>query len=461
MSVTLQFLGAAETVSGSKFLLAVGKKRFLVDCGMFQGPRKLRELNWRPFPVSPDDIDAVIVTHAHIDHIGLLPRLYQQGYRGRIYCTKATSSISRLSLPDAGRLQEEFARYANKKGFSRHKPALPLYTGKDARRTCKLLHPQPFHELIQLGGGCSFRFRRAGHILGSAFIEFYLPNGEVILFSGDLGRPNMPIVRNPEPVENADYLLIESTYGNRLHRKVKIREQLKDALSHVCETGGMLVVPSFAIGRTQDLLYYLQELEAGSECPEIPVYVDSPMAVDATAIYARHEEDHDLEMTQLRDEGKNPLKSAEVHLVRHVDQSKMLNLRAGPGIIISSSGMASGGRVLHHLAKRLPKPENMVLFVGYQAAGTLGRKLVEGAEVVKIMGRDVQVRAKVHSLLSLSAHADYEEVLAWLSHFKRPPKRTFIVHGEPPAQASLQDKIKDRLGWETEIPTLGETASFG
>ncbi len=460
MRISLQFLGAARTVTGSKYLVTVGNRKHLVDCGLFQGDERLRRRNWSSLPVDVGELDAVIVTHAHIDHVGYLPKLVVSGYDGPIHCTHGTADVARLSLPDSGRLQEEYARYANKKGFSKHKPAMPLYTERDAVRATKLFVTHPFDQVISLEGGVKIRFRRAGHILGSAFVEFWLPDGRMVLFGGDLGRPNTPIIRDPETVEAADYLLVESTYGNRVHPPEQIPVEFANEMRAVCETGGMLVIPAFAIGRTQDVLYHLGQLERAGKCGVIPVFVDSPMAVDATSIYMRHHEDHDIAMEALEDEQRNPLRSGNVTYVRSVDESKALNAMSGPGIIISASGMANGGRILHHLANRLPDPRNTILFVGFQAQGTLGRQLVEGSQSVRVMGQEVSVRARVKSLQALSAHADSEEVLGWLSKFKVAPKETFIVHGEPPAQEALEQKIQARLGWKTRIPEYEEIYEF-
>ncbi|MBA3726482.1 MAG: MBL fold metallo-hydrolase [Armatimonadetes bacterium] len=460
MNATLQFLGAAETVTGSKHLLRVDGKTYLIDCGLFQGSKELKERNWKPLSIPPHEIDAVLITHAHIDHIGYLPRLVKDGYAGPIHCTAATAEITRLSLPDSGHLQEEYARYANKKGFSEHEPALPLYTVEDAHRAAKLLKEQKFDEVIFLERGCSFRYRRAGHILGSAFIEFFLPDGRNVLFSGDLGRFNTPIIRDPVTMESADVLLIESTYGDRVHAKTSPGEELLEIVREVQQSGGMIVIPAFAIGRTQDVLYYLHELQIAGRLPDIQVYVDSPMAVDATGIYARHHEDHDIEMEKLEEDNLNPLKPKYVHFVRTVQESKKINEDRGPGIIIASSGMATGGRVVHHLARRLPDPANIVLFVGYQAEGTLGRRLTEGAPKVKIMGDLIPVRASVRQIGSLSAHADSDEIMDWLRGFKVRPKATYIVHGEPPAQAALQQRMRAELGWESHVPKMFETVTI-
>ena len=463
MSVSLQFLGAAETVTGSKHLLTIDNRKFLIDCGLFQGLRELKDRNWQPFPINPQEIEAVLITHAHIDHIGYLPRLYTEGYRGPIYCTSATNEITRLSLPDSGHLQEEYARFANKHNISDHKPALPLYTAKDADDVCKLLENVKLDTMFDLGKGCQVRFRRAGHILGSAFIEFHMPDGRMVLFTGDLGRPNQPILRDPQIIEAADFLLIESTYGDRVHPKTAPTQFLKNAILKAIESRGMIIVPAFAIGRTQDLLYYLQELddaEPSLMSGGFPIYIDSPMAVDATGIYARHPEDYDIDMEALVSENHNPLRPKNIQLIRKMEDSKKLNAERGPAMIISSSGMASGGRVVHHLAQRLPHPENIVLFVGYQAAGTLGRRLMEGEKRVGIMGMQVDVRAQVLSLESLSAHADSDEIIGWMKNFKVAPKRTFIVHGEPSGQAALLARIQSELGWEAMIPKLNETVSI-
>lgn len=459
MSVTIQFCGAAETVTGSRHLLTVDNKRYLIDCGLFQGYQE-KERNWLPFPYPAHSIEKVILTHAHIDHIGYLPKFYTEGFRGPILCTSATDEITRLSLPDSGRLQEEYARYANKKGFSKHKPAKPLYTENDAVAVCKQLNPYPFDKMIELGGKCKIRFRRAGHILGSSFIEFWLPDGRMILFGGDLGRKNTPILRDPDAIDAADFLLVESTYGDRLHPTEPILDEFCRIIQTAVERKCFIIIPAFAIGRTQDVLYYLNELENSKKCPELPVYVDSPMAVDATGIYARHHEDHDLDMEALEGINDNPLRSKNITFVKTSDQSKALNKLKGPGIIVASSGMANGGRVVHHLANRLPDPNNIVLFVGFQAQGTTGRDLVEGAGYVRIMGQEVPVRAEIKSILSLSAHADANEIMDWLGGFKVAPKKTFIVHGEPPAQAALQKRIIEELGWETQIPKYLETVEL-
>jgi metallo-beta-lactamase family protein len=460
MQISLQFLGAAETVTGSKHLLNVAGRKFLIDCGLFQGTPELKERNWQPLPVNAHEIEAVILTHAHIDHIGYLPRLYAEGYRGPVFCTGATREITRISLADSAHLQEESARYLNRKQLSRHKPALPLYTIEDAQKVSKLMEERRFDVWQDLGRRAKYRFRRAGHILGSAFVEFQLPDERTVLFGGDLGRKNQPIIRDPDVIEAADFLLVESTYGDREHPETPPAEFLAEAIKRIVQTGGVMVVPAFSIGRTQDMLHYLRDLELSGDIPDVPVYVDSPMGVDATNIYARHHEDHDLEMEEAEKDGTNPLSPKRVVFVRKQEESKRLNALQGPAIVISSSGMATGGRVVHHLLRRLGEPENIVMFVGYQASGTLGRALVDGAPEVGILGERVRVRAEVRSLGSLSAHADASDILDWLGGFTSPPKRTFIVHGEPNPQRVLQARIAKELGWDCHIPAHEELCAL-
>ena len=460
MSVTLQFLGAAKTVTGSKHLLRVSGKNYLIDCGLFQGPRELSELNWQPLPIAPHEIDAVLITHAHIDHIGYLPRLWKEGFRGPIFCTKATADITKLSLPDSGELQEEYARYANKKGFSRHKPALPLYTADDAQEVCKLLSPIDFDATFDLAGKCVMRYRRAGHILGSAFIEFFLPDGRKVLFSGDIGRFGTPILRDPEIIESADILLVESTYGDRVHSNESAIDELERVLNERVKVGGMVIIPAFAIGRTQDILYLISELQREGRLPKIPMFVDSPMATDATSIYSRHHEDHDLEMEDLEDDKQNPLRPKDLLFTRKVADSKRINQERGPALVIASSGMASGGRVVHHLHRRLSDPDTTVLFAGYQSVGTLGRELVDGAHEVQIMGDRIPVRAQVRKLDSLSAHADSNEIMHWLQAFKVPPKMTYLVHGDIQAMEALSSRITGELQWPNHMPEMFETVEL-
>ncbi len=449
------FYGAARTVTGSRHLLSTGNKKILVDCGLFQGSRELRQRNWEPFPVDPTKIDAVVLTHAHTDHIGWLPRLVAQGYRGPIYATPATIGLCKISLPDSARLQEEEARHVNKRGDSRHQPALPLYTEEQAYESLKLLKPVGYGKWHDLPGKAVFRFHPSGHILGSAFAEITFENGNRILMSGDLGRYNTPIIRDPAKIDRTEYLVIESTYGDRLHSHENVLDKLESILSEAWQTGAAVVVPSFAIGRTQELLYYMRLLQDAGRMPRIPVFIDSPMAVSVTRLYQQSKEEMDEDMLVSLEEGRSELEPEGIQFVRDVNQSKALNVQRGPMVIISGSGMANGGRVLHHLMHRLEDPRNIVLFTGYQAEGTLGRRLLDGEKQVRIMKQEVDVRARIERVNALSAHADQQEILQWLSGFDAPPRKTFIVHGEPPAQEALREKIA-AMGWNVIIPEVGE-----
>ena len=458
MTPTLSFYGATRTVTGSKHLLKVGNAQILIDCGLFQGAKHLRDLNWDEFPFVPHELDAVVLTHAHVDHIGMLPRLVKDGFNGPIYATAATIALCRISLPDSGRLQEEEARYQNKRGL--RAGAEPLYTEDDAYRVLKLMKPVKYHERHDLPGGASWVYKPAGHILGSAFVEMALPNGEILLMSGDLGRYDTPLIKDPEVVDYCDYLVIESTYGNRIHSDEDPMARLEEACAWAWQNGGTILVPSFAIGRTQELMYFFKQLQDAGRMPRIPIYIDSPMAVSATHAYAQAQEEHDEELKISIAEGSSELEPANLNYVRDREQSKALNRQDGPQIIISGSGMANGGRIKHHLRSRLGDENTFVLFTGYQAEGTLGRDLIEGQPTVSIFGEDVTVRARVDKLNSLSAHCDQKEMMNWLSFFRTPPKKTFIVHGEPEAQEVLAAKIKDELGWEVNIPEFGDTTEL-
>jgi metallo-beta-lactamase family protein len=452
MTPRIQFCGAARTVTGSRHLLRYDGKTVLVDGGMFQGPREIRQRNWEPFPTDPREIDAVIVTHAHQDHIGYLPKLVREGYAGPIYCTKATMALCQISLPDSGRLQEEEARYRNRHGLSRHTPALPLYSESDAYVCLKQFRPLKYQQVHPLPGGASWRFLPAGHILGSAFAEVYFPNGERILMSGDLGRYNQPILHDPHQPDFAEYLVVESTYGDKTHQVESTEDRIAELMLSASETGGAILVPSFAIGRTQELLYYIKRIQDAGRAPRMPVFVDSPMATSTTRVYQRETEEHDEE-TKIAFEAKDdPMQPEGLTFVRDREESKALNVRSGPMIVISGSGMANGGRILHHLIQRLDRPETIVLFTGFQAEGTLGREILEGAPEVSVMGRPTRVQARIEKLNALSAHADQADILRWLGSFRQAPKRTFIVHGEPAAQDVLIAKIKSELGWDVVAP---------
>ena len=461
----LQFLGATGTVTGSKFVLEVGGSRAMIDCGLFQGLKELRQRNWDKLPVGPPSIGWVILTHAHIDHSGYLPRLVRDGFTGPVYATLGTADLLDIMLPDSAKLQEEDADYSNRKGFSKHKPALPLYTEEDARRTLKQVHGVPYNEEVRLSKFLSIRFIPAGHILGSSFVSAEITERDReplrILFSGDIGRYDEPILNDPSMVAEADYLLVESTYGNRLHDHSNPKERLAEIINSTAERGGKVIIPAFAVGRTQLLVYYLRELEDEGRIPILPVAVDSPMGASATRLYAKHKEDHDLDMQEIERSKRNPLATRNFSLVQGRGGSKALAAQAGPAIIVSASGMATGGRVLHHLARYLPDPASSVVLVGYQAAGTRGRRLEDGEREVKIHGQMVPVNARVESIGSLSAHADSAELLRWLKGFKRPPRTTFIVHGEPDSAEGLRDLIARELGWNVVIPTYQQTVSLG
>jgi len=461
---TLHFLGATGTVTGSKFLLEAHGGRAMIDCGLFQGLKMLRMRNWEKLTISPASISWVLLTHAHIDHAGYLPRLVHDGFKGRVLVTAATADLLKIMLPDSAKLQEEDADYANRKGFSKHQPALPLYTGQDATDALRLLQKVPYETDIKLKKSFSVRFVPAGHILGSSFIEVTVNEPErppvKIIFSGDLGRYDEPILNDPAPAHEADYLLVESTYGNRLHDQTDPKDRLAEIINSTAERGGKIIIPAFAVGRTQLLVYYIRELEDEGRIPVLPVAVDSPMGAEATRLYAKHHDDHDLDMQRIRNLQRNPLATQNFSLVQGRSGSKALSARPGPAIIISASGMATGGRVLHHLAQWLPDPASAVIFAGYQAAGTRGRKLQDGEKQVRIHGQVIPVRAHIESISSLSAHADSGEILRWLRGFKRPPRKTFIVHGEIDAAAALRDLIVKELGWTVIIPAHQESVEL-
>lgn len=461
-NATLQFLGATKTVTGSKYLLDLDGFKVLIDCGLYQGLKDLRLRNWEPFPHTPESINAVIFTHAHIDHCGFFPRLVKEGYQGPAYCTPSTRDLCRLLLPDTGHLQEEDARLANLHKYSKHEPALPLFTEQDAEQALTLLKTVPFHTELELHPALRFQFQPAGHILGSSSILVTVGQGENkrrILFSGDVGRYNRPILVDPESLEEADYLLVESTYGNRLHDPREPKEALAEVIREGLARGGKVIIPSFAVGRTQELLYLLHELEQSGEIPSFPVYIDSPMAIDATAIYANHKEEHDLFM-QEEEKKSNPLKTSTTQFVRQFMQSQAICRDPRPAVIISASGMLSGGRVLNHLEECLPHSRNTILFVGFQAVGTRGRQLQEGAEEIRIHGRYVPAKARIKTIESLSAHADYQELLRWLSPMKKAPRQTFVVHGEETASRAFQTHLKEKLGWDSEVPDYLQTVEL-
>jgi metallo-beta-lactamase family protein len=452
---TLTFLGAARTVTGSKYLLEADRERVLVDCGLFQGLQALRRRNWSAFPVHPASLDAVLLTHAHIDHSGLLPRLAANGFRGPIYCTEGTADLCSLMLPDAGHLQEEDARLANRRRFSRHAPALPLFTEADARRVLQQFRVVPFQTRTAVAPGLFAEFTPAGHLLGSGFVRVSRGESRRILFGGDLGRYSRPVLPDPSPAPDAETLLLESTYGDRIHADVDEAMLLERVIRETHDRGGQLIIPAFAVGRAEELLYWIKRLEDADRLPPQPVYLDSPMAVEALNFYARHESELDLDIRSL-DGSLRMYRTKQFHAVSSPRESKEIVESAKPGIVISASGMATGGRVLHHLVARLPDPRHTVLFVGFQAEGTRGRALVEGAKAVKIHGAMVPVAARIERIDSMSAHADADEIVRWLKTFSRPPKQVYLVHGEASAQDALKIKIESTFGWPVYVPQHGE-----
>ncbi|MGZ8271469.1 MAG: MBL fold metallo-hydrolase RNA specificity domain-containing protein, partial [Methylophilus sp.] len=441
-------------VTGSKYLLTSGKKRILIDCGLFQGLKQLRLKNWAPLPINPKDVDAVVLTHAHIDHSGYLPLFVKNGFSGKVYCSEATRDLCEILLPDAAHLQEEEAEYANRRGFSKHHPALPLYTKEDAQAALQLLTPVEFDQDINLGDDLTLRLSPNGHILGSAFVR--LQNSKTsILFSGDIGRPNDILMKAPARIKQADYLVLESTYGNRLHSHEDPKLKLAEIINKTTQRKGIVIIPVFAVGRAQELLYYIHLLKSsGAIADNIPVYLNSPMAADATEIFSHHRENH-----RLTPEQSNALFHT-AHMVNSVEESRRLNEARGPMIILSASGMASGGRVIHHLKAFAPNHNNTILFVGFQAAGTRGAAMLDGAESIKIHGEYIPVRANVEYVSNLSAHADYSEIIDWLGGFETPPKKTFITHGEPIAADAMRLHIEEQLNWQVIVPDYLETVTL-
>lgn len=451
MDLTLQFLGGAGTVTGSKYLVRAGRRRVLVDCGLFQGFKQLRLRNWARLPVAPSSIDEVVLTHAHVDHSGYLPRLVADGFRGRIYATAATRDLCDILLPDAAHLQEKDAEFANRHGFSKHHPALPLYTRVDAAAALERIVAVPFDSEQRIAGSLSVRFQPAGHILGAAIVTLTC-GGRRIVFSGDLGRAGSPTMVDPAPVQAADYLLVESTYGDRRHDGSDPEAALADAINRTAGRGGTVIIPSFAVGRAQTLLYHLRRLKDAGRIPDLPVFLDSPMSIDASELFCHHHREHKLTAAEAR---------AACRVARYVqdpEESKALDASPVPKVIVSASGMATGGRVLHHLKHYAPDPRNLILFAGFQAGGTRGAAMTAGADQVKIHGQYIPVRAEVANLSMLSAHADADGVLDWLRHFEAPPRQTFVVHGEPAAADALRHRIEEELGWPCRVPEHLETA---
>lgn len=447
--MNLLLAGGAGTVTGSKFLLETGSARVLVDCGLFQGLKQLRLLNWQGLGFDPADVDAVALTHAHIDHSGALPLLIKAGYRGVVHTTSSTRDLCRILLPDSGFLQEQEAAFLNRHGLSKHHPAKPLYTRDDAEAALGRFREMPFGTTRRVADGVSVTFSYAGHILGAA--SALVRAGRMrILFSGDLGRPRDPVMRTPDAPPAADWIVVESTYGDRDHDATPPEDVIADIINRTAARGGTVVIPSFAVGRTQKLLYYLYRLKTAHRIPDLPVFLDSPMAESASDLLNLHNADHRL--------GRRLCTAVcgVARYVREVEESKALDQNGYPKVIISASGMATGGRVVHHLKVYLPDTRNTVLFAGFQAAGTRGAQLVAGAKSVKIYGDHVPVRAEIHNLSMLSAHAGQSEIMGWLRRASRPPRGVIVVHGEPAASDALRARIEDEIGWPCRVPFLGE-----
>ena len=460
---TLSFWGGVATVTGSKYLIETDNARILVDCGLFQGLKELRELNWREPPFDARSLTAVLITHAHIDHTGYLPRLVRHGFSGPVYCSHGTSDLLKILLPDSGRLQEEEADYRNRHQLTKHDPALPLYTEKDAVASLRLIHPlSNLGEPAAIAKGIRASFRSAGHILGSSLVLVELDgvgddhSGRRVLFSGDLGHYDAPILRDPAPPPPCDYLLIESTYGDRLHDPEDPKDALKRIINDAARRNAPVLIPAFAVGRTQELIYLIRELEDERQIPILPVCVDSPMAASATQAYARREEEQDEEYASVLARPQHPLRTHNMITCSSREESKRLNEMQGTRVIISASGMMTGGRVLHHALRLVPLPETTLVFVGFQAAGTTGRRILDGEPQVKILGQWVPVKCRIEKIGGFSAHADWQEILLWLEKLAVPPRRTFTTHGEPHASEAMAEHIRQRFGWNVQVPFYGE-----
>lgn len=451
----ITFLGAAGTVTGSKYLLSIENKKILIDCGLFQGLKELRLRNWDPLPIESQSIDAVLLTHAHLDHSGYIPLLVKNGFSNEIYCTQGTKDLCEILLPDSGFLQEEEAYYANKHAYSKHKPALPLYTLEDARFALKFFTAVPFNKKFLLFKNIHIEFFHAGHIIGAAMIKITYQN-QSILFSGDLGRPHDAVMQSPAIVDAMDYLVIESTYGDRLHDTQHPKDFLKDFILKTINRHGTIIIPAFAVGRAQALLHFIAQLKNENAIPkQLPVYLDSPMAIDSTHILLHHR--NEIRLSKKECQELNTM----THFTNTQDESKALDADVKtPKIIISASGMATGGRVLHHLKTYAPDARNTILFTGYQATETRGERILRGESQIKLLGEIVPIRAEIASITNLSAHADYSETLTWMQHIKHPPKHVFVTHGNPKAAMHLSDKIHEKFTWKTSVPHYRQTETL-
>ena len=461
---TISFWGGVGTVTGSKYLVETERAKVLVDCGMFQGLKELRERNWQDPPFNPRSLNAILITHAHIDHTGYLPRLVKQGFQGPVYCSRGTADLLKILLPDAGRLQEEDADYKNRHHLTKHSPALPLYTEKDANASLKLIKSGPNNgERFQVAPGIFASFSISGHILGSSLVLMEVEKagddkaGRRILFSGDLGHFDQPIIQDPTPPPACDYLLVESTYGDRLHDPEDPKVALAKLINDAAKRDAPVLIPAFAVGRTQEIVYLIRELEDENAIPVLPVSVDSPMAAAATAAYSNRKEEHDEEYVSVLRMHRHPLRTRSMSTTSSRAESKKLNDAQGARIIVSASGMMTGGRVLHHALRLVPDPEATLVFVGYQAAGTTGRRIQNGEPEVKILGQWVPVRCRITKIGGFSAHADWQEILNWLNSLEgNAPRLTFLTHGEPEAATAMGSHIKDRFGWNVHVPQYGE-----
>ncbi|MFZ5973211.1 MAG: MBL fold metallo-hydrolase RNA specificity domain-containing protein [Bacteroidota bacterium] len=459
MDVKLKFLGAAQSVTGSKYLLELDNRKILFDCGLFQGKKELRLRNWNSLPVNAKEIDAVIITHAHIDHTGYLPRLVREGYTGPIYCTHATADLMRIMLLDAAKLQEEEAQWAFRQGYSKHSKPEPLFTTEDAEGVHQFVKDYWLDADVNIFPELTIRFRNAGHILGASMVEAWVKGStqtKKIVFSGDIGRYDDPVMHAPASISEADILVVESTYGDRLNNTDNVEATLTEVIHEAWNTNGAVIIPAFAVGRTQSLTYYFHQLMEKRAIPEMPIYIDSPMAISVTSLYEKHASLHKLEVTPAHGKLISLFDDPRIHLCNTPESSKALNHTRKPMILISASGMCTGGRILHHLYHRLPRENDILLFAGYQAEGTRGRDILEGAASIKIFGEMVPVKCKVREVTGLSAHADQSELMQWLNHFQDAPKMTFITHGELKSAQTFQNLLAEKRGWRSFIPVYLE-----
>jgi len=465
LRIRLIFLGAARNVTGSRYVLEANNVRLMIDCGLYQ-EREYRSRNWEPFPIPPHTLDAVLLTHAHVDHCGLLPKLAREGFRGKVYCTNATSEIAQIILLDSAHLHEEDAEFKRKRHQREHRkgpfPEIPLYTVDDAKASFPLFEPVKYGEIVQISDGVRATFHDAGHVLGSSMIKVTVSQeGEhrTIVFSGDIGRWDKPILRDPSVFNETDYMLVESTYGDRIHEAAPdISDSLATIVNSTWKAGGNIIVPSFALQRSQEILYHLNELVIEDRIPHLMVFLDSPMAVSITEVFKRHSELFDKEMSWLMRHNRSPFEFSGLKMIHTVDESKAINRISGTVMVIAGSGMCTGGRVKHHLVTNIPRRESTILFVGYQAIGTLGRQIVDGAKEIRILGQHYQVRARIAQIHGFSSHADRNELFRWLSELKRAPRRVFVVHGEPEAAENFGEFLREKKGWDISVPEYGAEA---